>query len=134
MILEYEEEVHGVYALFDSGSGKTVLPFQVADKLGLRRHLKRGRAVTGAAGQRFPTWRSKTSIKAQVGTYVNGDPNFFGPQFDVNPFFVKPKWRLFGPNSNEASSSLLGRNDYLEVFKTTESGNILTLEWEELDG
>lgn len=76
-------------------------------------------------GSQFPTWRSPTSVKARIlANYpAPQGPTLVGPVIDLDPSFGEPQ------------DSLLGREDFFQMFRITFAENpvrpLLTVEWSE---
>jgi hypothetical protein len=134
VLLEHRDEhrnfYHGVEALLDPGSQRTLLPFEAVAKLGLEGTLRRGRSVRIASGGKVRTWRTEADVRAQIQTYIEGKEEEVGPKVALEPCFVKRRPRLFGTLSS-APPPLLGRADFLSFFDYSKSGSTFTLRWEE---
>ncbi len=121
-------EPHGVHAVVDHAAARTLLPYDLAEKLGLDGSLRRGKPVKGIGSQKLRTWVPKEPILAEIGASIDGKPTFFGPTFELEPGFIK------APRSNDSEASppsLLGRADFFKVFGVHLRGETMTLEWEE---
>jgi hypothetical protein len=97
-----------VPGIVDSGADGTLLPIEVAQRLGIEDGLVPNRVNAGAAGGLgFPTWKSPEEIYGRVVAARDSGPQEWGPQMRLVPAFAHTPMALFG------------RADFFKAFTIT---------------
>lgn len=129
ILIEHGDHFHCVEALIDNGSTRSLLPYTAVAKLGLEGTLRRTRGIRVAGGGRVKAWRTGAKLKAQLASLENDEPNYFGPEIALDPWFVKlPRRRLRSPLA--MPRPLAGRVDFLSKFKYSVAEDEMILEWD----
>lgn len=95
-----------VQAVLDSGAHRTLLPIEIAAKLGFGSRMKRGHGI-GVSGKRLRTHEAPVEVNAHVYARIGGQWDLWGPGFRFRPQFAK------------IDCGVLGRKDFFSLFLIT---------------